>query len=229
MNVLVVDDDKNIVSMISDFLIINQMTPIKAYSGKEALAHMDYLKIDLIVLDVNLGDTNGFDLCKQLRQRTNIPIIFLTAKIAQSDKILGLGIGGDDYITKPFDPLELIARIKTILRRSQHYTSQQAADTLLIHQHIALNKSTHDVKVNSISVELSSTEFHLLKYLMENADRILSRQELLRNVWNSELYTENTVNTYIMRLREKIENDKNHPQVLITIRGEGYILKTKKD
>jgi len=225
MNILVVDDDKNIVSMISDFLYINQLTPLKAYSSKEVLYHLRNSTVDLIVLDVNLGDDNGFELCKKIRATSRVPIIFLTAKIAQSDKILGLGIGGDDYLTKPFDPLELIARIKSILRRSQEYDLVHTEKIIFSHDHIQLNIQTRSVTVDNKPIDLSTTEFLLLKYLLENQGRILSRHELLINVWNSELYTENTVNTYIKRLRDKIERDKNFPEVLITIRGEGYILK----
>ncbi|MBN2899565.1 MAG: response regulator transcription factor [Clostridia bacterium] len=225
MNILVVDDDKNIVSMISDFLIINQLTPISAYTAEEAMTRIAERPVDLIVLDVNLGEASGFELCKKIREASNVPIIFLTAKIAQSDKILGLGIGGDDYLTKPFDPLELVARIKSNLRRSKAYGEPSKETTELHCHHIILNTETRSVTVADTPIELSATEFHLLKYLMKNSNRILSRQELLINVWNSDLYTENTVNTYIKRLREKIEFDKNFPEILITIRGEGYILK----
>lgn len=227
MKILVVDDDKNIVSMIIDFLIINNMEGIPAYSGKEAFERLERSPFDLIVLDVNLGDEDGFSICKKIRKTSNIPIIFLTAKIGQAEKILGLGIGGDDYLTKPFDPLELIARIKSIIRRSQEYDRNTSSESIeLHHKSIVLNRTLRSVSIDGNPIELSSTEFNLLAYLMSNQNRILSRQELLKNVWNSELYTENTVNTYIMRLREKIELDKNHPEILITIRGEGYILKS---
>lgn len=226
MRILVVDDDKNIVSMIGDFLKIHGMDSVPAYNGKDALLLLNATEIDLIILDVNLGDQSGFDLCKTIREHSTVPIIFLTAKIAQSDKILGLGIGADDYMTKPFDPLELIARIKSMLRRSQDFgQSQDNTSTHLSMKHLSVNKSTRDVSVNGSTIDLSTTEFHLLCYLLENKNRILTRQELLLNVWNSEQYTENTVNTYIMRLRDKIELDKNYPELLITIRGEGYLMK----
>jgi len=226
MNILVVDDDKNIVSMISDFLTINDLVAIKAYNGRQAMECLEQKEIDLIVLDVNLGETSGFDLCKKIRAHSTVPIIFLTAKIAQSDKILGLGIGGDDYLTKPFDPMELIARIKSNLRRNNKYSHSPSESSLLTHRHIEVNRTSHEVLIDGCQVELSSTEYQLLCYLIMHKDQILSRQTLLRDVWNSELYTENTVNTYIMRLRDKIEKDKNFPELLITIRGEGYILKS---
>lgn len=225
MKILVVDDDKNIVSMITDFLNIHNMEAIPAYNGSSALKALNVNEIDLIILDVNLGDSNGFDICKEIRMNSTIPIIFLTAKIAQSDKILGLGIGADDYLTKPFDPLELIARIKSILRRSQSFTATEENNGLISMKHLSLNKATREVCVNNKPIDLSSTEFYLLCYLLENKNRILTREELLLNVWNSKQYTENTVNTYIMRLRDKIERDKNYPEILITIRGEGYLVK----
>jgi len=224
MKVLVVDDDKNIVSMISDFLTIHNMTAIKAYTAEEALILSKNQDIDLIVLDVNLENASGFDVCKEIRKYSNVPIIFLTAKITQSDKILGLGIGADDYLTKPFDPLELIARIKSNIRRSQSYKNKQVQDTI-IHRNLSIHTASHKVRVDGNPIELSQTEYHLLIFLVENAGRILTRHELLVNVWNSDVYTENTVNTYIMRLRDKIESDKNLPELLITIRGEGYLLK----
>ncbi len=226
MKILVVDDDKNIVSMISDFLKIHNMIPLPAYSGHDALTVLNNNHVDLIILDVNLGDCNGFNLCKSIRENSHLPIIFLTAKITQSDKILGLGIGADDYLTKPFDPLELIARVKSLLRRTQNYSHRESSNTSICTlKHIRVDKNIRAVSVNNTPIELSTTEFHLLTYLMENRNRILTRHELLLNVWNSDLYTENTVNTYIMRLRDKIELDKNYPEILITIRGEGYLMK----
>ena len=224
MKVLVVDDDKNIVSMIGDFLAIHNMVAVKAYTAEEALAYSKDPDIALIVLDVNLENASGFDVCKEIRTYSNVPIIFLTAKITQTDKILGLGIGADDYLTKPFDPIELIARIKSNIRRNMSYKNDYSKDTI-IHGKINVQTKSHTVKVSGNPIELSSTEYQLLIYLLKNAGRILTRHELLVNVWNSENYTENTVNTYIMRLRDKIEEDKNLPEMLITIRGEGYLLK----
>jgi len=227
MKILILDDDENIVSMISDFLTINNMTSVKAYDFDKALFYLKNSDIDLIILDVNLGDENynGFEFCKKVRTFSTVPIIFLTAKTSQSDKILGLGLGGDDYLTKPFDPLELVARIRSLLRRSQIYDENLNKEEINIHNYIKLDMERRAVLIDNKMIELSSTEFYLLKYLLENSNRIVTRQEILLKVWNSELYTENIVNTYIMRLREKIEKDKNNPEYLLTIRGEGYLLK----
>ncbi len=226
--ILVIDDDKNIVSMISDFMHIHNIETIKGYSGKHAVELSKDPDIELIVLDINMDDFDGFEACKQIREHTNIPIIFLTAKTSQSDKILGLGIGADDYLTKPFDPLELVARVKSNIRRSGEYGQKSHTNTNRIHVgDLDINKSTHRVTRDNLTIELSATEYTLLLYLVENQNRILTRNEILMNVWNSDIYTENVVNTYIMRLREKIEINKNEPRYLITVRGEGYIFQAK--
>lgn len=222
--VLIVDDDKNIVSMISDFMRIHSIDVITGYTGEEAIELSKDNTIDLIILDVNMHDCDGFEACKIIRKSSNVPIIFLTAKTSQADKILGLGIGGDDYLTKPFDPLELVARVKSNIRRSAVYISDRPDDSDQITiGTLVINQTAHKVTKRGTIIDLSSTEYTLLLYLIENANRVLTRKEILINVWNSDIYTENTVNTYIMRLREKIEDNKNEPDYLITIRGEGYL------
>ncbi len=223
MKILIVDDDKKIVSMIEDFMRINNIETISCYNGKDALRLANDSSIELIILDINMNDMTGFEVCKEIRKTTHVPIVFLTAKTTQADKILGLGIGGDDYITKPFDPLELVARVKSHIRRHQVYDNEKQ-ETIEIRD-LIVNKKTHEVIIKNEPVELSSTEYALLLYLCENRNRILTRQELLTKVWKSHIYTENTVNMYIMRLRDKIELHKTEPEYLITIRGEGYVFK----
>jgi len=225
--ILVVDDDKNIVSMISDFMGIHNIETVAGYSGEDAIVLSNDPDICLIVLDVNMDDLSGFEACKVIREHSNVPIIFLTAKTSQTDKILGLGIGADDYLTKPFDPLELVARVKSNIRRSDTYEKSRQTELSKIRiGNIIIDKASHDVSVAGNIVELSATEYTLLLYLVQNTNRILTRKEILMKVWNSDIYTENTVNTYIMRLREKIESDKNEPIHLITVRGEGYVFRT---
>ena len=228
--ILVVDDDKNIVSMIDDFMKIHNIQTVKGYCGKDAVTLSQAEDIDLIVLDVNMDDFDGFEACKQIRQHSNVPIIFLTAKTSQADKILGLGIGGDDYLTKPFDPLELVARVKSNIRRSGQYGQKQNKykNSIQIGD-LCIHKNTHKVSKKGHNIDLSVTEYTLLMFLVENPNRILTRREILMKVWNSEIYADNTVNTYIMRLREKIEENKNEPQYLITVRGEGYIFQNRTE
>jgi len=223
MKILIVDDDKKIVSMIEDFMRINNIETISCYNGKDALRLANDSSIELIILDINMNDMTGFEVCKEIRKTIHVPIIFLTAKTTQADKILGLGIGGDDYITKPFDPLELVARVKSHIRRHQIYDNEK--QEIIEIRDLIINKKTHEVIIKNEPVELSSTEYALLLYLCENRNRILTRQELLTKVWKSHIYTENTVNMYIKRLRDKIELHKTEPEYLITIRGEGYVFK----
>lgn len=224
MKILIVDDDKNIVSMINDFMQINNIETVKCYSGEDAIKLAKDPDINLIILDINMDGISGFDTCKIIRNFSNVPIIFLTAKITQHDKILGLGIGADDYITKPFDPIELVARVKTNIRRSNSYNKKSKINqNIIIYKNIKIDTSTHKLTINNDIINLSSTEYALLIYFINNSNRIITRKELLINVWNSEMYTLNTVNTYIKRLRDKIEEDKYFPQLLITIRGEGYL------
>ncbi len=223
MKILIVDDDKKIVSMIEDFMRINNIETISCYNGKDALRLANDSSIELIILDINMNDMTGFEVCKEIRKTIHVPIIFLTAKTTQADKILGLGIGGDDYITKPFDPLELVARVKSHIRRHQIYDNEK--QEIIEIRDLIINKKTHEVIIKKEPVELSSTEYALLLYLCENRNRILTRQELLTKVWKSHIYTENTVNMYIKRLRDKIELHKTEPEYLITIRGEGYVFK----
>jgi len=223
MKILIVDDDKKIVSMIEDFMRINNIETISCYNGKDALRLANDSSIELIILDINMNDMTGFEVCKEIRKTIHVPIMFLTAKTTQADKILGLGIGGDDYITKPFDPLELVARVKSHIRRHQIYDNEK--QEIIEIRDLIINKKTHEVIIKKEPVELSSTEYALLLYLCENRNRILTRQELLTKVWKSHIYTENTVNMYIKRLRDKIELHKTEPEYLITIRGEGYVFK----
>jgi len=223
MKILIVDDDKKIVSMIEDFMRINNIETLACYNGNDALELSKDPTIELIILDINMTGMTGFEVCKEIRKTTHVPIIFLTAKTTQADKILGLGIGADDYITKPFDPLELVARVKSHIRRYQIYDKE--TQEIIEIRDLTINKKTHEVILKGKNIELSSTEYALLLYLSENRNRILTRQELLTKVWKSHIYTENTVNMYIMRLRDKIEIHKTEPEYLITIRGEGYVFK----
>lgn len=222
--ILVIDDDKNIVSMICDFMKIHNIETLSGYSGKDAVNLSKNKDIDLIVLDINMDGMDGFEACKRIREHSCVPIIFLSAKASQSDKILGLGIGADDYLIKPFDPLELVARVKSNIRRiGEYYTKKSPKENIIYLDGLEINKATHRVKNRNGTADLSVTEFTLLMYLLENQNRILTRKEILINVWNSDVYAENIVNTYIMRLRKKIECNHYEPCHLITVRGKGYL------
>lgn len=222
--VLIVDDDKAIVHMVSEFMKVYGIDVITAYSGETALNKIDN-SISLILLDINMKGINGLELCKIIRERTKVPIIFLTANSSQYDKVLGLGVGGDDYVTKPFDIVELIARVQAHIRRYKEYGygSKNAHKEIIQFGNVKIIKDSRRVLMDEKEVNLTSTEYNLLLYLVENPGKVLSRRELLNNVWKSEMYDENTVTTYVKRLREKLEDGKGDGGFIRSVRGIGYI------
>lgn len=224
--VLVVDDDKRIVKMVEQFLTLNNMKVITAYDGKDAIAMMDE-RVDLVLLDVNMGEMGGMETCQWIRERYKVPILFLSANTSSSDKILGLGYGADDYITKPFDPMELIARIKAQLRRHQEYNEVFKADNTIKFGDFTFNKSAHRLMKGDQELVLSSTEFKLLSFLIEHPNKVYSRKTLLAEVWESEHYDENTVTAYMKRLRQKIRLGDDDQAYIKSVRGVGYIFEAE--
>lgn len=222
--IMVVDDEKRIVEMISEFMKVNQIEVIPAYNGVMALQRLNQ-DIQLLILDINMEKLNGIDLCKIIRQKYNIPIIFLSSKTTQSDKVLGLGIGADDYITKPFDPLELVARVKSHIRRYQEYCQslKRPASRVIRFNDITVYREAYKVTKDKQEISLSTTEFKLLLFFIDNAFKALTRNQILQHVWESEQYDENTVTTYVKRLRDKLPNDKNEEPYFKSVRGVGYI------
>jgi DNA-binding response OmpR family regulator len=222
--VLVVDDDKAIVHMISEFMKLYGLETVQAYSGETALNKLDN-SIKLILLDINMKELSGIELCKIFRERTNVPIVFLTSNSSQYDKILGLGVGADDYITKPFDPVELVARVNAHIRRYSQYGNlvNRDIDSVIEFENIKILKDSHKVLKENIELNLTSTEYNLLMYFVENPRKVLTRTQILNNVWKSSMYDDNTVTTYIKRLREKIEDDKGNPKFIKSVRAIGYI------
>lgn len=224
--ILVVDDDKRIVKMVEQFLLLNNMTVITAYDGKDAIALMDE-RVDLVLLDVNMGEMGGMETCQWIRQRYKVPILFLSANTSSSDKILGLGYGADDYITKPFDPMELIARIKAQLRRHQEYNEVFKLDSNVKFGDFTFNKSAHRLTKGDQELVLSSTEFRLLSFLIDHPNVVFTRKTLLAEVWESEHYDENTVTAYIKRLRQKVRVGDDDQAYIKSVRGVGYIFEAE--
>lgn len=221
--IMIVDDEKDIVFMLSEFMKANDIEVVKAYSGYEALMKLDD-SIQLLILDINMTDLNGLETCKKIRERFNLPILFLTAKSSQYDKVIGFGIGADDYITKPFDPVELVARTKAHLRRYENYNTKHTNSyNPITFGDIKIIRNARKVLKNDEELSLSNTEFNLLLYLIDNAQTVLTRKQILMQVWESSLYDENTVNTFIKRLRHKIEDNKDTPVFIKSVRGVGYI------
>jgi phosphate regulon transcriptional regulator PhoB len=223
--ILVVDDEKDLVELLEYNLRKEGFTVTSASDGLEALKMAVKESPDLIILDVMLPGMQGMEIIKRLREKletAQTPVIFLTAKSEELDKVLGLELGADDYLTKPFSPRELIARCKAVLRR--YSSGPKAADARKISAgEITIDLSRHKVFLREKPVELSLTEFKLLKFLAENRGRVISRESLLDNVWGIDAFVESrTVDVHIRRLRSKVEDDPENPVYIKTIRGIGY-------
>jgi two-component system OmpR family response regulator len=223
--VLVVDDEPNIVEVVAMALRFQGFAVQTAANGREALAAVASFKPHLIVLDVMLPDMEGFEVASRLgAQRAGVPIIFLTARDATEDKVRGLSGGGDDYMTKPFSLEELVARIRTILRR----TGQAAPESgRLVFEDLELDEETREVTRAGVAIELTATEYRLLRYLMLNPRRVLTRAQLLDHVWNYDFGGDGRVlETYISYLRKKL--DTGGPSLIRTVRGVGYALQAPR-
>lgn len=227
--VLIVDDEKAIVDILNHNLIREGYETAQAYDGEEAVLSVEKEKPDLILLDVMLPKKDGFSVCKEIRQKSNVPIIMVTAKEDVVDKIIGLELGADDYITKPFSVREVMARVKANLRKSYAFEMDKdvlpantSAHTLQFGT-LMLDTDRYEVKVGDKSVELTLREFELLKFLATQKGQVFSREELLEKVWGYEYFGDvRTVDVTVRRIREKIETNPSVPEFLATKRGIGY-------
>lgn len=223
--ILVVDDEHEIADLIEVYLQSENDTVFKFYSVKDAIKCIDTQKIDLAILDIMLPDGNGFYLCQKIRETYTFPIIMLTAKDEETDKITGLTFGADDYITKPFKPLELVARIKAQLRRYTKYNATASGkDELLTHKGLTINDSTHECTLDGNLLSLTPTEFSILKILCEGKGKVISSDELFHKIWGDEYFTKdtNTITSHIRHLREKLGDSVEHPKYIKTVWGVGY-------
>ena len=220
--VLVVDDEENITYLLGTALRHFGFDVLTAASGREGLAKATDAKPDLVLLDVMLPDLNGFDVCRRLRDSgVQVPILFLTARDATEDKVRGLTLGGDDYVTKPFNLEEVVARVRAILRRSGRLVD---AEPPLAYADLVMDDDAHQVRRDGQLVELSPTEYKLLRYLLANAGKVLSKAQILDHVWEYDFGGEATVvETYISYLRKKL--DPLGPPLIQTVRGIGYALR----
>ena len=231
-NIMIVDDEKDIADLVQIYLENDGFKVFKFYNGKDALACALHEKLDLAILDVMLPDIDGFSLCKQIRKDYFFPIIMLTAKNEDSDKITGLTLGADDYICKPFNPLELTARVKTQLRRYTRYNKADNENTNTFaptteHNIRGLNisKSSHRVFLNNKELALTPLEFDILWYLCEHKGNVVSSEELFEAVWKEKyIDSNNTVMTHIARLREKLHEPARKPKYVKTVWGVGYTI-----
>lgn len=223
-NVLVVDDEKEIADLVSIYLENENYNVYKYYSSRDVLKELDKLNIDIAILDVMMPDIDGFLLCNKIREKYNFPIIFATAKVSDMDKINGLAIGADDYVTKPFQPLELIARVKAQLRRYKKYNKNGDDDSVIDFRGILINNSTHEFFFNEKKVLLTKTEFSILWLLCENRGKVVRSDELFMKVWGDKYFVKdnNTIMVHIRHLREKMNDTGKNPKYIKTIYGVGY-------
>jgi two-component system response regulator VicR len=221
--ILIVDDEKNIVDILKFNLNKESFDTLEAYDGKTALAIAEREKPDLILLDVMLPEMDGFTVCRKLRQTMQTPILMLTAREEEVDKVLGLELGADDYITKPFSPRELMARVKANLRRTIDDIIPQQKDEILRYADLEIDINRYEVRRDGEIIELTLREFELVKFLALQRGQIFSRENLLEKVWGYEYFGDvRTVDVTVRRLREKLERDPSKPVYVLTKRGVGY-------
>lgn len=228
-NILVVDDEKEIADLLEVYLKSDGYTVYKFYSGTEALQCIEKTKLDLALLDVMLPDIDGFHICQKIREEYYYPVIMLTAKVEAEDKIMGLTIGADDYITKPFNPLEVLARVKTQLRRYTRYnrsaSKQQTGHNEYDLRGLLINRDNHKCFLYEKELFLTPIEFSILWYLCEHQGTVISSEELFEAVWGEKyLDQNNTVMTHVGRLREKMNEPARNPRFIKTVWGVGYTI-----
>lgn len=224
-NILVVDDDKEIVGAIEIYLKKEGYNIVKAYNGNQALKIVKENEIHLIILDIMMPEKDGIETLKEIRKDKSIPIILLSAKSEDYDKIGGLNAGADDYITKPFNPLELIARVNSNIRRYVSLGALENSNNSKIYQtgELVINDETKQVTVDGKEVKLTATEFNILKFLLQNKGKVYSIPEIYENVWKEEGFgAENIIAVHIRHIREKIEINPKDPKYLKVIWGVGY-------
>ncbi|WP_407269094.1 VanR-ABDEGLN family response regulator transcription factor [Radiobacillus sp. PE A8.2] len=231
-NILVVEDEKEIADLVTLYLKNEGFTVLTCSSGKEAIDYIDGNQLDLAILDVMLPDLDGFTICQRIREKYHYPVIMLTAKVEDLDKITGLTLGADDYITKPFNPLEMVARVKAQLRRYTRYNSHdtdnaKASATTLEYDFsgLTINKVTHKCTLFGKQLQLTPIEFSILWYLCENKGKVISSEQLFEAVWGEKyIDNNNTVMAHIGRLREKMHEPSRKPKFIKTVWGVGYTI-----
>jgi DNA-binding response OmpR family regulator len=214
-HVLLVEDEPSVGGLVRGYLVRDGWTVIWLRSGEEALVELERHPVRIVILDIGLPGIDGFEVCREMRKRSRVPILMLTARDEEPDRIVGLEVGADDYLTKPFSPRELVARMKAILRRSEPQPTQD----LLELGDVTLNRETHDVTIAGDPVELTAKEFDLLAYFLSNPGAVLSRDVLLDRVWGvSYPGGTRTVDVHVAQLRRKL----GRPELIRTLRGSGY-------
>lgn len=229
--ILVVDDEKPIADILEFNLKKEGYEVHVAYDGDDAVELIYDIQPDIVLLDIMLPGRDGMEVCREVRKKYDMPIIMLTAKDSEIDKVLGLELGADDYVTKPFSTRELIARVKANLRRhySQTQSEEKEESTNIVIKDIVVYPEAYSIKKRGIDIELTHREFELFHYLAKHIGQVMTREHLLQTVWGYDYFGDvRTVDVTIRRLREKIEDDASHPEYIVTRRGVGYFLQTQE-
>ena len=226
INILVVDDEKEIAELVEIYLVSDGYKVFKAYNAEEGLQILSQEEIHLVLLDVMLPGMNGLEMCRKIRESSNIPVIMLSAKSEDLDKIVGLTGGADDYVTKPFNPLELTARVKSQLRRYTQLNPNAGPNYVNNEIHIRnmlINKDNHKVLIDDEDIKLTPIEFDILFLLASHPGKVFSTDEIFEKVWNEKVYeANNTVMVHIRRLRGKMKEDQREDKIITTVWGVGY-------
>lgn len=228
--IVVVDDEKPIADILEFNLKKEGYEVHVAYDGDDAVELIYDIQPDIVLLDIMLPGRDGMEVCREVRKKYDMPIIMLTAKDSEIDKVLGLELGADDYVTKPFSTRELIARVKANLRRhySQTQSEEKEESTNIVIKDIVVYPEAYSIKKRGIDIELTHREFELFHYLAKHIGQVMTREHLLQTVWGYDYFGDvRTVDVTIRRLREKIEDDASHPEYIVTRRGVGYFLQTR--
>lgn len=213
---LIIDDEKLLADSTAEYFNMFGVTAAAVYTAEECRAFFTENSADLLLLDINLGNESGFQLCKELREKTGIPILFISARTSDDDQIIALNIGGDDYIQKPYSLGVLLAKVKAVLKRYRQGTEGYDDGWL----RVDLDAKTAEVRGEN--VKLTALEFRLLAYLIKNENKVVSKQELFENVWEDKFTGDGTLNVHIRRIREAIERDPSAPEYIVTVWGDGY-------
>lgn len=225
--VLMVDDDEVIAQSTAEYFNMFDVKTAYVTSFEEAVTFLSRHEVSLLLLDINLGDKSGFDLCKKVREDFDMPIFFISARTSDDDVLIALNIGGDDYIKKPYALNVLLAKVKTTLLRyekAKEAVKEQSKTPAKITDEVSLDVNSYSLKRGNETVSLKAMEFKLLKYLLENSGRVVTKDELLSEVWGDEFVGEGTLAVHVRHLREKIEKDSNNPEIIKTIWGVGYMI-----
>lgn len=226
--ILIIEDEKDLSKVLNDYLAMHNYECHVASTGYEGLNLLKSHEFDFIILDINLPDMDGISICKHIREKTLVPIMILSARASDADKVIALGFGADDYMTKPFSASELVARINAHLRRSEQFANFNKQDAGIVIGDLKIDDKAYSVTKGNSPIELSAKEFELLCFLAKSRNQVFTKNQLWDALWGYEAYGDiNTVTVYIRRLREKIEDDPANPKYIKTVWGVGYKLSSQ--